>query len=82
MSFFLTYSEGSVLVKYRLVFTSAVPNYNSTLKFACEGQDGYQEEPPEGWSGELLLPRGLGSINYQIPPRTRKGTDFNIYYSL
>ena len=67
-----TFSEGSVLVKYHLVFYGPVPNYNSTLKFACEGQEGYQEEPPEGWTGELTLPRGLNTMRYQIPPQTRK----------
>ena len=65
------YREGSVLVTYRLVFAGPMPTYNQTLRLACEGQSGYQQEPPEGWAGQLTLPRGLGYMTYQIPLKSR-----------
>ncbi len=70
--FSLVFREGSVVVNYELVFRGPMPSYNTTLRLACRGQDGHQTEPPEGWIGELILPNGLGTMDYEIPPDSRE----------
>ena len=39
---------------------------------ACFGEEGYKQEPPEGWEGKMKLPNNIGFINYKIDPNSRK----------
>ncbi len=59
-------------MKYELVFEEASSKYERTLNVVCFGEEGYKEEPPEGWDGKMKLPNNIGFINYKIDPNSRK----------